>query len=102
MTLPVTLTTSVAGLVVADVNGDNKSDIVQPVSSSAYRVSYGASTSFSTLAATNLGATRVVGKFDGNAGADLLGFLSLSGPQYMYLSPRLGGTSTKYSREEMH
>jgi hypothetical protein len=99
--LPHKLTGSVAGLIVADFNGDGRADVATPSYNSllgwVWKISYGGASDW-TQARLPRSSIAAIGRFDGNAGADLLLWNSGDG---LEIDSGGVGTSRPHSRQDM-
>jgi len=97
------LTDSVAGLIVADFNGDGRADIAQTNCSffggCEWQVSYSGTGNWTTLRTDSppLASAAATGRFDGNASADVL----LWNGNSLDLVPGGSGTAVLQSRQDM-
>ena len=96
------LTDSVAGLIVADFNGDRRADVATSsglLNIFVWKVSYSGTDDWTTLrtASRPLASVAAVGRFDGNASADVLLWHS----DYLDIATRGAGNSNRHSREDM-
>jgi hypothetical protein len=98
--LPHKLTSSVAGLIVADFNGDGRADVgaagVNFPSGLVWKISNGGVENW-TQNLLPRSSVASIGRFDGNAGADLL----LWNDNSLEIDPGGAGTSRPHSRQDM-
>src|SRR5262249_23495392 len=98
--LPHKLTSSVAGLIVADFNGDRRADVatagIDFPSGLVWKISYGGVEDW-TQSPLPRNSIVAVGRFDGKAGADLL----LWHDDYLDIVPGGSGASARQSRQDM-
>jgi hypothetical protein len=101
-TLRSRLTNNVAGLIVADFNGDGRADIATStciLTQCVWKVSYSGTGDWTTLRLGNvpLGASVAIGRFDINRGADVL----LWQDNYLTIASGGSGTPRRHSNQDM-